>query len=124
MIEGYGPEMNKALLTFDYSELDFLVGSYITFEEIKEEKSTKVNDTLKDKVIVITGKLKNYKNRDALKAEIETHGGKVAASISGKTDYLINNDVNSQSAKNKSAQKLGVTIISEEEFIKFFDKSR
>ena len=120
LIEGYGPEMNKALLTFDYGELDFLVGSYIKFEEVKEEQPTKANNVLENKVIVITGKLKHYKNRDALKAEIEAHGGKVAAKISGKTDYLINNDVNSTTAKNKEAQALGVKIISEEEFIKFF----
>ena len=121
LIEGYGPEMNKALLTFDYGELDFLVGSYIKFEEVKEEQPTKANNTLENKVIVITGKLKHYKNRDALKAEIEAHGGKVASAISSKTDYLINNDVNSTSAKNKKALELGVQIISEEEFIKFFD---
>lgn len=120
LIEGYGPEMNKALLTFDYGELDFLVGSYIKFEEVKEEQPTKASNALENKVIVITGKLKHYKNRDALKAEIEAHGGKVAAKISGKTDYLINNDVNSTTAKNKEAQALGVKIISEEEFIKFF----
>lgn len=119
-IEGYGPEMNKALLTFDYGELDFLVGSYIKFEEVKEEQPTKANNVLENKVIVITGKLKHYKNRDALKAEIEAHGGKVVAKISGKTDYLINNDVNSTTAKNKEAQALGIKIISEEEFIKFF----
>ena len=119
LIDGYGPEMNKALLTFNYGELDFLVGSYMKFAEV-EESATENTSALEGKVIVITGKLTHYKNRDALKAEIEKHGGKVASAISSKTDYLINNDVNSTSAKNKKAAELGIQIISEEKFIKFF----
>lgn len=120
-IDGYGPEMNKALLTFDYNELDFLVGSYMKFAEVQEEQITTENNSLEGKVIVITGKLKHYKNRDALKAEIEAHGGKVSGSVTSKTSYLVNNDVNSTTAKNKTAKELGVPIITEEEMIKFFD---
>ena len=120
-IDGYGPEMNKALLTFNYNELDFLVGSYMKFAEVQEEQITTENNSLEGKIIVITGKLKHYKNRDALKAEIEAHGGKVSGSVTSKTSYLVNNDVNSTTAKNKTAKELGVPIITEEEMIKFFD---
>ena len=65
----------------------------------------------------MTGKLHHYKNRDELKAEIESLGGKVTGSVSSKTNYLINNDTTSGSAKNRSAKRLGIPIISEDEFI-------
>lgn len=119
VFEGYGPEMSKALLTFDYGLLDDIVTDHLTiiYTESKEETS----NSLEGKVIVITGKLKHYKNRDALKAEIEAHGGKVSGSVTSKTSYLVNNDVNSTTAKNKTAKELGVPIITEEEIIKFFD---
>lgn len=118
-IDGYGPEMNKALLTFDYSELDFLVENYISIQVPKEE--TPKEKSLENHTFVITGKLKMYKNRDTLKAEIEARGGKVAGSVTKKTDYLINNDVDSTTAKNKTAKDLGIPIISEEDFINIFD---
>ena len=66
---------------------------------------------------VITGKLNNFKNREELKSIIEANGGKVVGSISAKTSYLINNDINSTSGKNLSAQKLNIPIISEENFL-------
>ena len=119
-LEGYGPEMNKALLTFDYSELDFIVGSYMNIYIPEEKEESKVK-TLEGTTFVITGKLKMYKNRDALKAEIEACGGKVSGSVTKNTDYLINNDINSTTAKNKTAKELGVPIITEEDFINIFD---
>ena len=70
-----------------------------------------------DKVFVITGKVTHYKNRDELKAEIESLGGKVASSITSKTNYLINNDIASTSAKNKAAKANNIPIITEEEYI-------
>lgn len=88
---------------------------------IMEETSTSKQD-LAGKIFVITGKLENYPNRDALKSEIEARGGKVAGSVSKNTSYLINNDVTSTSGKNKKAKELGVTIISEEDFKKLFSK--
>ena len=69
---------------------------------------------------VITGKLKSFKNRDELKAVIESKGGKVAGSVSKNTNYLINNDNLSTTAKNKKAQELGIPIITEETFLKNF----
>ena len=69
---------------------------------------------------VITGSLVNYANRDELKAEIERRGGKVAGSVSAKTSYLINNDVNSTSSKNKKAKDLGIPILSEADYLATF----
>ena len=65
---------------------------------------------------VITGSLETYPNRDALKKEREDRGGKVAGSVSAKTSFLINNDIASNSSKNKKAKSLGVPIITEEDF--------
>ncbi len=69
-------------------------------------------------VFVITGNVEHFANRNELKAYIEQNGGKTTGSVTGKTNYLINNDVHSASSKNKKAQELGVAIISEEEFLK------
>jgi len=71
---------------------------------------------------VITGSLNNFENRNALKAIIEERGGKVAGSVSAKTTALINNDAASNSSKNKTAKSLGVTIITEDEFINTYLK--
>lgn len=66
---------------------------------------------------VVTGDVHHYKNRNELKAYIESQGGKVASAVSGSTSYLINNDVTSTSGKNQKAQQLGIPIISEDEFV-------
>lgn len=69
------------------------------------------------KVFVITGSVEHFANRNEVKAVIEARGGKVTGSVTGKTDYLINNDVNSTSGKNKKAKELEIPIISEEDFL-------
>lgn len=87
-------------------------------EFIFESKSNRnTNDLLKGLTFVITGSLNHYANRDELKSEIESYGGKVLGSISSKTSYLINNDVNSTSSKNSKAKSLNIPIISEKDFI-------
>ena len=85
----------------------------VTLEKAGEVKASSITG----KTFVITGSLSHWENRDALKAEIEAHGAKVAGSVSGKTDYLINNDVQSGSSKNKKARELGIPILSEQEFL-------
>lgn len=82
------------------------------------EQVTKTTNSITGKTFVITGTVNHYKNRNELQAEIESLGGKVTGSVSKSTDYLINNDVESTSGKNKKAHELGVKIISEEEYIK------
>lgn len=70
---------------------------------------------------VITGSVEHFANRGEVKEEIEKRGGKVTGSVTSKTNYLINNDVNSTSSKNRKARELGVPIISEEEFIEMLE---
>lgn len=76
-----------------------------------------IPNTLQGKTFVVTGSVNHYKNRDELKADIVAHGGTVAGSVSSKTSYLINNDINSTSSKNQKAKSLNIPIITEEEFI-------
>lgn len=122
-IEGYGPEMTKALLTFNYLEADAIAERWMlnlnTEPQPEDEESTTTN--LTGYSFVITGKLKQYKNRAELKAVIESRGGKVKDSITSLTSYLINNDINSTSSKNKKAKELQIPIITEEEFTNIFD---
>ena len=82
---------------------------------VKEERNTEQD--LLGKVFVVTGSLNHFPNRDALKKVIEDRGGKVTGSVTGNTDYLINNDITSNSSKNQKAKKLNVPIISEEDFL-------
>jgi DNA ligase (NAD+) len=92
-------------------ELDDLIG------ELDFEKSSNSSSSLKDLTFVITGSINNFNNRDEMIEFIENNGGKVVSSISNKVNYLINNDINSTSTKNKKANELNIKIISEEEFM-------
>lgn len=83
---------------------------------IKAPEQQNTNSGIAGKTFVITGSVHIWTNRNELKAYIETNGGKVASAVSGKTDYLINNNVASTSGKNKKAKELGIPIITEEEF--------
>ena len=66
---------------------------------------------------MVTGSVEHFANRNELKAYIEERGGKVTGSVSKNTDYLINNDVNSASSKNKKARELDIPILSEGDFL-------
>lgn len=114
-LPNFGPEMHDALLRFDYTEADAIARKFLL---IQKTTVSSTEQKLKDITFCVTGKLKSYKNRTELKNKIEDMGGKVTDSVSSKTNYLINNDKNSTSSKNKKANDLGITIISEEEFIK------
>ena len=113
-LPNFGGEMNLAIVGFDYREAVEIANNFL---EITVDEPEAANTSLEGKTFVITGKLNTYKNRDELKNHIESLGGKVSGSISGKTSYLINNDTTSTSSKNVSAQKLNIPIISEEEFL-------
>lgn len=82
-----------------------------------------IPNTLQGKTFVVTGSVNHYKNRDELKADIIAHGGTVVGSVSSKTSYLINNDINSTSSKNQKAKSLNIPIITENEFIKMLHNS-
>ena len=114
-LDNFGIEMDNSLKNFDYAEADRL--SKILNIEASVVNNNQINNSLTGKTIVITGKLTKFKNRAELKSVIEAHGGKVSDSISGKTNILINNDINSTSAKNKSAKTRGIPIITETDFI-------
>lgn len=83
-----------------------------------ENQPSESSSALSGKIFCITGTISHYKNRKALQEEIERFGGKTTGSVTTKTSYLINNDKNSNSSKNKKAKELGIPIISEEEFLK------
>lgn len=88
-----------------------------TFEKPISLATTDDIKSFVGKTFVITGSLEHFENRDAAKTEIELHGGKVSGSVSAKTSYLVNNDIESTSGKNKKAKELGIPIISENQLI-------
>ena len=117
-IDGFGYEMNKSLKNYNYDELDYIVENFLTINnKIEERKEQK----LEGLTFCITGKIKHWKNRDELSSFITSLGGKVVGSVSANMDYLINNDINSTSAKNLKAKELGKQIIDEQTFLDMFD---
>lgn len=101
---------------YKYSNIVYELSKEFNFESpyvILDE----IPNTLQGKTFVVTGSVHHYKNRDELKANIVAHGGTVVGSVSSKTSYLINNDINSTSSKNQKAKSLNIPIISEEEFL-------
>lgn len=118
-LPGIGDTLINSLNTYwkeHYSEIIQLANEF-TFEKpnlILDE----IPNTLQGKTFVVTGSVNHYKNRDELKADIVVHGGTVVGSVSSKTSYLINNDINSTSSKNQKAKSLNIPIISEEDFLK------
>lgn len=89
--------------------------------EIPKEEKPEGGQDLSGVNFVITGSVEHFANRGEVKEEIERRGGKVTGSVTSKTNYLINNDVNSTSSKNRKARELGIPIISEEEFLKMLN---
>ncbi len=87
-----------------------------------EKPEVNENQSLEGMTFVVTGSLTQFENRNALKAYIEDLGGKVTGSVSAKTNYLINNDIESSSSKNKKAKQLNIPIITEDMFIEQFGK--
>ena len=124
IFDGFGTEISREINDFDYSEADKIAAILdFSLPETKVESGQEtVAPAIQDKTFCITGKLKTFKNRDELKSDIVSLGGKVTDSISSKTDYLINNDINSTSSKNNKAKQLGIPIISEEDYINLKNK--
>lgn len=117
-LDKVGEEKTAAILNFDYRFAD-RAASFIL--EWAPEDTVSANQNLAGEKIAITGGLKHFKNRNELVKAIESHGGKVIGSVSKNTTWLINNSPNSSSSKNVTAQKLGIPIITEEEFINQFN---
>ena len=118
MWDGFGPEISSSLLDFDYGEADELVKEEIIHLKNSLQNQQTVESNINGKIICITGSLNHFKNRSELKSFIEEHGGKVTDSVSKKTDYLINNDINSSSSKNKKAHELNIPILTEDDLLK------
>ena len=116
-IDGFGPAMHEAIMNFDYHEADRMVDMNII--DFIEEESTleKSGNSLEGKTFCVTGRVHIWKNRDELSAAVIAAGGKVTSSVSSKTDYLVNNDIDSTSSKNLKAKELGIPIITEEQLM-------
>ena len=97
------------------------IGILARYVNIEKPEVIKNSNKLEGVTFVITGSLNHFVNRDEAKAKIESLGGKVSGSVSTKTNFLINNDINSTSGKNKKAKELGVKVINEEELIRMLN---
>lgn len=117
-VDGIGDVMARAFRSyFDDENNRAMVSRLLDVIDLDESFEDRSGGMLEGKTFVITGSLKHFENRSALKAEIEKAGGKTSGSVSGRTDYLINNDSSSGSSKNRKAAELGVPVITEEEFL-------
>ena len=117
-ISGIGPVIAKAYVEYFAKEKHVEELRRLLDElTIPQETLNTQDQIFENKVFVITGSVEHFANRNAVKEVIESKGGKVTGSVTSKTDYLINNDVNSTSSKNKKAKELGIPIITEAEFL-------
>ena len=115
-LDGFGDVLNNNIHSWfeDMSNIADYLASLMTFES---EDNSKTNNSLNGKSFVVTGKVYKFKNRDEVKEAIEKFGGKVTGSVTKSTFALINNDIESNSSKNKKAKELGVQIINEEQLM-------
>lgn len=121
-VDGIGPEKSGSVMewyqnTKNKEALEHLLREvYITQgEAVSAREGTCVGLTF-----VITGDVHRFRNRDAFKSYVEQQGGKVTGSVSAKTNFLINNDSESSSSKNRKAKELGIPILTEDEFVERF----
>lgn len=123
-IDGIGPEKSNSILNWyaKSANRDELAQLLEKVEIIDGEKVESIGGTCDNITFVITGDVHSFKNRDEFKAYVEANGGKVAGSVSKKTGYLVNNDIESTSSKNMKARELGIPIISEDDFISMFGR--
>lgn len=119
-IDQIGGVLARSITDYFQKETNRKIVDDLLAELLFEEEESGQEETLSGMTFVITGSLNAYENRDALKKEIEEKGGKVAGSVSSKTSFLINNDIQSNSSKNKTAKSLGIPIITEEEYLQRF----
>jgi DNA ligase (NAD+) len=121
-IDGIGVERSNSILQWyakesNRSGLEKLLGE-VQLREVAPVDTS--GGSCAGLTFVITGDVHHFKNRNEFKAYVESQGGKVAGSVSGKTNFLVNNDVESASSKNKKAKDLGVPILSEDDFVARF----
>lgn len=117
-VDGIGEVLAKAFCDFFADPQRMQIVNELLAEITFEKEENNSEQTLEGKNFVITGSVERFANRNELKDYIEKLGGKVTGSVSKNTDYLINNDVTSNSSKNKKARELSIPILSEEEFVR------
>lgn len=117
-LEGFGDILNDIIHKW-YKEQykEKRIPELVKELNFTENVNASESQVLKGKIFVITGSLVKHKSRNELKDKIEKLGGKVSSSISSKTSYLINNDISSNSSKNKKAKELNIPIINEDSFL-------
>ena len=122
-VEGIGEVLNKNIHNW-FKEMYISDGISELVKILNIESGRNTSDTKRkiDLTFVITGSLNHFSSRDILKNQLESMGAKVASTVSSKTDYLVNNDINSNSSKNKKAKELGVPIITEDQLIKMINE--
>ena len=122
-IDGIGPEKSAKFIAWFKDDIHFQHVQHLLSELIIEEQEpVETGNKCQGLTFVVTGDVYHYKNRNELKAYIESQGGKVTGSVSKSTNFLINNDAASQSSKNKKAHELNIPIITEDEFIEKFQE--
>ena len=122
-IDGIGPEKSAKFIAWFKDDIHFQHVQHLLSELIIEEQEpVETGNKCQGLTFVVTGDVHHYKNRNELKAYIESQGGKVTGSVSKSTNFLINNDAASQSSKNKKAHELNIPIITEDEFIEKFQE--
>ena len=122
-IDGIGPEKSAKFIAWFKDDVHFQHVQHLLSELIIEEQEpVETGNKYQGLTFVVTGDVHHYKNRNELKAYIESQGGKVTGSVSKSTNFLINNDAASQSSKNKKAHELNIPIITEDEFIEKFQE--
>ena len=120
-IAGIGPEKSASFVRWMKDKDNYSMLQQLLVElNISQSSSAPTGNSCEGLTFVITGDVHHYKNRNELKAYIENQGGKVTGSVSKSTSFLINNDIESSSGKNKKAKELSIPIISEEDFIAQF----
>lgn len=117
-LPNFGEAKHFAIMNYDYEKADYIHTKYLN---VTNENNKEINKSLDGLILCVTGKLQFFKNRAELKEKIENLGGKVTDSVSSKTNYLVNNDINSTSSKNKTAKQLGIPIITEQQLMEMIN---
>lgn len=124
-IDGIGPVIGESVVNYfkreEKKEQALRLYEQLHIEEMEDESGRQQN--LQGLTFVITGSVAEFANRNEMKEYIEQRGGKVTGSVSGKTDYLINNDNTSSSGKNKKAKELGIPVLTEKEFLELLQRT-
>lgn len=120
ILDDFGEAMNDSINNYIEKNV-FMIGNLAKEMSFEKPQNVSNSNNLSGKTFVITGSLNHFANRDEAKEKIEDAGGKVSGSVSAKTSYLVNNDTESTSGKNKKAKELGIPIISEDELIKMLN---